>query len=335
MNDNASNSTQGIAKLSLADIFSFFKSYWRELLLSGLISGSIGYGTSWLVSDEYEVKAKVLPEFPSGLEGNTDFSSLRGLANLAGITLGNNKSKAMRPYLYPDVLSSLPFLLKLLSASLPTSNMGNVNLITYIEKEAEPLSAKQVAQRDTLVVLSAAQARALKNVESRVTAEIDRISGTLTIRIEMPDPTLAAACASFTISYLRAFVSEYRVSKESEKMNFLKRQLAIANEKNRRAMYALNVYRDHNQNTYTNLSKIEEQGLLNESMQAQALREELSRQYKTARIRGLEATAILKILDPPMIPNQRSRPKRILYTIGFAILGGMLSIVFLVVRQYR
>jgi len=332
MNKNPSDPANGIVEVSLGDIFSFFRKYWLTLFLAGLLFGGIGYGFSWLVPEEYEATAKVLPEFSSSLGS---VGGLSDLASMAGISLGKNNSEAIRPDLYPSILASMPFLLKLLSTPLPTSDGKKVDLVTYFDKKAKPLSAQQLAQGDTLIMLSKEQERALKNVKSRVTAGIDKMTGVLTVGVNMPDPVLAAACATFSLDYLKTFVTEYRGGKKTEKVAFLRRQMAESKDKYRRAEGILNAYRDRNRNAYTNVAKIEEQRLQNDYLQAQTLYGELARQLEAAKLQALEDAPVLKVLEPPMVPNWRSSPKRTFYALGFAIFGGLVALVFILFKKEK
>ncbi|GHB59180.1 lipopolysaccharide biosynthesis protein [Persicitalea jodogahamensis] len=332
MPENLSVSPSGIVEVSLADIFSFFKRYWLILFLAGLLSGGIGYGLSWMVPLEFESTAKILPEYGTGLGGA---GGLSDLASLAGISLGKNNSEAIRPDLYPSILASMPFLLELLSTPLPTSDGKKVDLVTYLDKKAKPLTPIQLAQSDTLIILSTDQERALKNVRSRVSAGIDKMSGVLTVEVKMPDPTLAAACATFSLNYLKDFVTEYRGGKKTEKVAFLRQQMAEAKEKYRRAEVVLNAYRDRNRNAYTNVAKIEEQRLQNDYLQAQTLYGELSRQLEAARLQALEDSPVIKVLEPPMVPNWKSTPKRSLYALGFAVFGGLVALLFILFQREK
>ncbi|WP_373514106.1 lipopolysaccharide biosynthesis protein [Persicitalea sp.] len=321
-----------IVEVRLSDIFSFFRKYWLVLFLAGLLSGGVGYGLAWLVKPEFESTANILPEYGTGISGT---GSLSDLASLAGISIGKNNSEAIRPDLYPSILASKPFVLKLFSTPLPLSNGKKVNLISYLDENAKPLTAQQIAQGDTLIVLSKEQERIMKGVSKRITATFDKMTGVLTVKAVMPDPTLAAACATFSLSYLRSFVTEYRGGKKVEKVAFLQKQMAEAKGKYRNAEMTLNAYRDRNRNAYTNVAKVEEQRLQGDFLQAQSLYGELARQLEAARLLALEDTPVLKVLDPPMVPNIRSSPKRSLYALGFAIFGGFVTLLFLLFRKEK
>ncbi|GAB2778872.1 Wzz/FepE/Etk N-terminal domain-containing protein [Rhabdobacter roseus] len=313
-----------VIEISLADIAAFFKRHWLKLLVAGFLSGAAGYGLSHLAPIEYEATARILPEYSSGLGGG----GLSDLASLAGLSLKNN-SEAIRPDLYPDIIGSKSFLLKIMSTPFQLQNGQMIVLTQYLDEEAEPLSPTQVAQSDSLITMTKAQERVMKDVASRLTASMEKMSGVLNVRAEMPDPVLAAACTNLAVSYLKDFVADYRTARENEKLSFLRRQVAEAKGKYQRAEVALNTYRDRNVNAYTNVARIEEQRLQNDYLQAQTLYGELSRQLEASRLQAQEDTPILKVLEAPMVPNWKSKPRRVLYALGYALLGGFLTLLYL------
>ena len=330
MNEPTPTPESGIIEISLGDIFAFFKRNWLVLLLAGLLFGGIGYGISYLVPIEYEASAQVLPEFSSGIGG---VGGLSDLASMAGISLGKSGSDALRPDLYPSILSSKSFLIKILSTPFALQNGQKVKLATYLDKKSTNLTTQQLVQGDTLIILSIAQERAMKDASARITAGMDRMTGVLTIEVKMPDPVLAAACAGYCLDYLTNFVTQYRGGKKFEKVEFLRKQMSEAKSKYQSAEINLNAYRDRNRNTYSNMARVGEQRLQTEFMQAQTLYGQLAQQLEASRLQALEDAPVLKILEPPMVPNWKSTPKRSLYALGFAFLGGVITLAVLLIRR--
>src|SRR5690606_15545076 len=131
--------------------------------------GGLGYGISYLVPVEYEASVQVLPEFSSGIGGG----GLSDLASMAGISLGKSGSDALRPDLYPSILSSKSFLVKMLSTVFVLKDGRKIKLAPYLDKKATNLTPQQLVQSDTLIILSLDQERAMKNVRGRITAGMD------------------------------------------------------------------------------------------------------------------------------------------------------------------
>lgn len=305
-------------EVSLGQIAGFLRRYFLILLAAGVLFGLLGYGVTRFMSVEYTATAKILPEF----NGMGAAQSLGGLASLAGLSVGQ-ASETIRPELYPDIIQSKTFLIKALTTPLTASNQKEVLLMEYFDYGASPLTPAQVAQSDSLIVLTKEQEWVMKDVASRFDVAMDRLTGVLSVRVIMPDPVLAASCSRLIVNYFTEFVLEYRTTKEAKKVNFLTSQVRDNKQKYQRAEVALGAYRDRNRNQFTNVARIEEQRLQNDFMQYQSLYGELTRQLESARLQAQEEAPVLKVLEPPMIPNEKSSPKTMLITIGAALFGVM------------
>jgi uncharacterized protein involved in exopolysaccharide biosynthesis len=176
--------------------------------------------------------------------------------------------------------------------------------------------------------LTKEQEDVLIDLSQRISASNDKLTGILSIQVELPDPILAAACTNLAVNYLTSFVAEYRTSKESKKVLFLQKQLQEAKSRYQKAEYTLNAYRDRNQNTFSNVARIEEQRLQSEYLQGQTIYNGLVQQVEAARLQLQEEAPVLKVLEPPMVANKKSKPKRLLIAIGFSFLGGLITFLF-------
>lgn len=316
------NVVPAIHEITFSHIFLFFKRYWIYLFVAGILSGMAGYGVSYLFSKEYTVKVKILPEYsPSVLGGG-----LNDLASLVGLST-RNRTDAVRPDLYPEILRSTPFLIETISKSLPTQEGKRVTLIKYFDPEnkVKPLTQEQFG--DSMVFLSKEQKNILSIVSGRLSVDMGKLTGIISLQVTMPDPVLAAAVANQSITYLRAFVDGYKTDKERAKVVFLEKQVIASKQKYERAETALSVYRDRNLNPFTNSAGIEEQRLQGEFVRTQAFYNELARQLEAARLLVREDTPILEILEPPVIPTDTSSPRRLLIAAASAILGGFVALL--------
>ncbi len=328
---NDSFDSDEVIEISIRDIVAFVNKYWRPLLLIGVVSGGIGFGLSFTTPEEFTSSAKLLPEYSADLKGG----NLGALASLAGVSLGDN-SDAIRPDLYPDILQSRPFLLQLLTTPLPTE-ADTLALLTIMlgDDEIQPFTKSQIARADTVLTLTKEQEAVFENIAKRISASNDKLTGVLTIEVELPDPVMAASATNLAVNYLKTFVAAYRTTKESDKVRFLQKQLSESKGRYQRSEYALNAYRDRNQNTFSNVARIEEQRLQSDYLQAQTIYNGLTQQLEAARLQLQEDSPVLKILEPPMVANKKSKPKRLFYAIGFGIVGGFIALTFILFKKER
>ena len=66
---------------------------------------------------------------------------------------------------------------------------------------------------------------------------------------------------------------------------------------------------------------------------ASTVNEELAKQVEQARIQVSKDTPIFTIIDPVVIPNQRTSPKRTLIVLSFTFLGFFLAIGYALIKE--
>lgn len=101
----------------------------RTILKWCLVGAVVGLIVAFSIPREYSTSVKLAPEIAGNKTGGGGLSSL---ASLAGINLNAGATAdAVYPQLYPDVLSSAPFMVDILGVSLPTKD-GEVYTVNEI-----------------------------------------------------------------------------------------------------------------------------------------------------------------------------------------------------------
>jgi len=62
---------------------------------------------------------------------------------------------------------------------------------------------------------------------------------------------------------------------------------------------------------------------------------ELAKQLEQAKIKVKDATPVLTVVEPAVVPNQKSKPNRPLILIGFAFFGGFIAVGFLLFKELK
>ncbi|MBC7571847.1 MAG: lipopolysaccharide biosynthesis protein, partial [Spirosoma sp.] len=150
-----------------------------------------------------------------------------------------------------------------------------------------------------------------------------------------PDPVVAATVARLSLEYLTDYITNYRTEKARQQVTFLAGQVSESNSKYQASEYALSNYRDKNRNLFLNTAKIEEQRLQADYLLNQSVYNELSKQFAQAKIKVQEETPVFKVLEPATVPLRKSGPKRTIIVLGFAVLGGILGLVYALFRRWR
>ncbi len=329
---NQSGVKDEIIEISFDKILSFFIGNWKGLAFSGIFCGIAVYGLTFLMKKEYQASAKILPEYQSNLMGN-----LSELASLAGINT-RNRTEAVRPDLYPEIIRSTPFLIHALSSPVKGMDGKEMILFDYLTKDfeerPEPLPRVNPTS-DSVLALSKLQQGVLKNLKKRIDVSMGKMTGVITISSEMPDPYIAAEVNSLAVRYVRDFVTKYRLTKEGDKAAFLKEQAREAKANLQKAEAELGAFKDANRNIYTNTERVREQRLQAEYLRLQSVYGELSRQYELSRLQAEQISPVVEVLEPSVVPYATSKPRHLVLAAVGAFFGAMLRFAYVLFREYR
>ncbi len=331
-------------EIDLIVVFNFFKTFWKRILLFGLLGGVIGAASSYLIQKEFISQAKLLPELSSGSTSNLS-SGLGALAGLAGFDLGGvNSLDAVRPDLYPNIIQSTPFALHILKQKAYVSEFSKIMVLEdYLKaKQKSWFSSNTKPQKKLLdpqnlsksIELDVYEDALVKTIFARINASFDRKTSIITISVKMPDPVLAANIANLTLEYLKNYVTNYRTEKAKIDLSFVEKQVNVAKKRYQNAETALANFQDKNRFLILQTAKIQESRLNSEFSTAQSIYNDLNRQYEQAKIKVQEVTPVFNVYEPPRIPIIRSEPKRTAITLLSAAIGTIVgSILLLVIRK--
>lgn len=336
-------------EIRLSDIIQLIKDNKRYLFLGILIGGLLGAIYAFSKPNIYSVQVTVMPEAQAKGAG---LGNLGSLAGLAGINVDNlNLQDAIRPELYPDVLQSIPFALELLKQPVYTERLktriplqefiNRMNkdsflgrLLNSYDDSSESNNQYDPKNFSKAIQVTKQQEQLIKVVRTSVSATYDKKTGVFTVTANEPDPVVAATVARLALEYLTNYITNYRTEKARKQVQFLTQQVKEAKIRYQAAEYNISNYKDQNRNLFLNTAKIAEERLQSDYLLAQSVYAELSKQLEQAKIRVQEETPVFKILEPPTIPLRKSGPKRSLIIVGFAVVGCLIALVTVLVRQF-
>jgi uncharacterized protein involved in exopolysaccharide biosynthesis len=323
---------------------------WRVLLFA-FIFAILGALYSLTSPNEYVSTVKLLPEIDAKSSGG--LGGLKSLAGLAGIDLSSGVgTEAIRPDLYPNILQSTPFLQSILIRKIYVSKKSNwIQLSDLLSKNRieAPISfgkseEENLEEEDRKVKLPSGalpigllnmdtkSQGILMNMKNRISAELDKKSGVITISVKLPDPVAAANVSYFAQQYLTDYVTKYRTEKSVKEVNFLKKRQEEAKSRYNQALHNLSFYRDQNRNLFLNVAKDQEKKLQYEVDLSYNLYSSLNNQLADAQIKTHRETPVIKVLEPAQVPVQKSGPKRSLITIGFMFFGIFVALVSILLK---
>jgi uncharacterized protein involved in exopolysaccharide biosynthesis len=363
-----SNNENPISKQVQDDEISInFGEIWRALLkykfliaISALLFAVLGALYSLTINNEYEATVKMVPESADSKSGGGMAGGLGGLsslAGLAGINIGGATGvDAIQPAMYPNIVSSIPFLQELVNAKIYNpkikkwqvlrdylkEHQSNAPIKLYdSEKLEEERAQKELSDSDLkdlnvpttpgqkidFINIDIKEAQILKKLASYIKVEVDKKTMFLTITCTLQNPIIAANLTSLVQNQLTRYIVNYRTEKVRKEMEFLISRQSEAKKRYDQALFTYSNYKDQNRNRFLNVAKTQEKKLQYEVDLAFNLYSSLTSQLSEAQIRVQKETPIFKVLEPAQVPLSRSSPKRSLITIGAMFIGIFVSLI--------
>ncbi|MDA9024601.1 Wzz/FepE/Etk N-terminal domain-containing protein [Gammaproteobacteria bacterium] len=275
---------------------------WIIFSMTAFIS-IVGVIYSLSLPNIYESKALLAPvKSSNNVSGN--LSSYSNLVGLAGINLnsGNkgNSSKAVKK------ISSLSFFENNILKNIHLPDLmalkswnAETNTLVYDKKLYDESTNTWIRDSSHQRPIPSAQ-ESFKAFQAKLSLNVDKKSGFATFSIKHQSPFIAKQWAELVVNEVNGF---YRLKDKSE------------SEKAARYL--------NEQISMTSLSEIKQ-------VLAQLLQEEIK------KLTLIEATQyyVFDFIDPPAVMETKIEPIRSLICILFSLIGGILSILFVLVRHY-
>ncbi|WP_436514885.1 Wzz/FepE/Etk N-terminal domain-containing protein [Ekhidna sp. To15] len=340
------------------DLLELIRSIWERkiyLLKVVFIFAVIGLIIAFTSKVEYETQCRLLPENEEG--GLSSLGGLGGLAGLAGINLDMGESNGLSTQLYPEILKSTPFLTKLINTPIfferldtTTSSfyyfeeIDNPSLLGWIGEFTLGLPGKLVklfkeengeVKEYGFDRFSESDWAIIESFSERIAISIDDETGTVTISSEMPDPVAAADLTALVLKELTQKISEYRTEKSRINLEFIRSRFDESKAEYEKKQNELARFTDRNRNIANSIVQNEYERLQNELNITFEVYKSLAGQLEQAKIKLKEDTPIFTVLEPIKIPEDKSKPKRLIILLGFCFVGFLLSVVLIVANSMK
>ena len=269
------------------------------------------------------------------------------LAAMAGINLGSSSEQdALSPDLYPDIVSSTPFLTGLFDVNVTTQDGGvKTSLYEYMkEHQRSPwwgsvLSAPFKALgwgislfRDTeedapagskvdSFKLTPKQAGIVNALSSRISVSVDKKTGVTTLSVQMQDPLISAALTDTVMHRLQDYITNYRTNKARHDLAFTEKLYKEAKENYYTAQQRYARHVDGNLDVILQSYRSEQERLQNEMTLAYGVYNQLAQQLQMAKAKVQEITPVYTVVQPATVPLKPIKPNKIAILFGFVFLA--------------
>ncbi|MGJ8693606.1 MAG: Wzz/FepE/Etk N-terminal domain-containing protein [Thalassotalea sp.] len=290
------------------DLLELWRAIWAGkfiiILISALFAGaSIFYALSQ--PNTYKASALLAPASSEGGAGGLAglAGQFGGLASLAGINIGGSDKTALAL----EIIKSRSFLEKFIQkhdllVPLMASKGWDINTNQLIldEEVYNPITKQWLREVQLPKKPEPSWWEAYKAFSKLLTVSQDKTSGMVTMEIEFYSPEFAQAWLTSLIQDINRFTKEQDQIEAQNSIDYLTRKLEEINVSNMETVF---------------YQLIEEQS-------------------KNMMLTQVKAEYVLKTIDPPQVPEEKAGPKRALIVVLGTMLGGILSILIVLVRYF-
>ncbi|MCK8104690.1 Wzz/FepE/Etk N-terminal domain-containing protein [Pseudoalteromonas sp. 2CM36K] len=246
---------------------------------------------------------------PAEQEGSGGLAGLAGqfggLASLAGVNLGGGSSN--KAQLAIEVLKSRQFTSDFIQKhNILTDLMAaeswdmQTNIVIYDSEIFDAENNKWVREVKAPFKPEPSMQEAFKVFSKIISASTDKESGMVTVSVEHVSPSVAQQWVSWLIQDINQTMKERDVQEAIKSTDFLTQQLEQTKIADIRAV----------------LYKLVEE------------------QTKTIMFAKVRDEYVFKTIDAALVPEEKFKPKRALICVLGVLLGGMLSVMIVLIRHY-
>ncbi|MDX1587868.1 MAG: Wzz/FepE/Etk N-terminal domain-containing protein [Oleiphilaceae bacterium] len=309
------NSTQPVpAHDDEIDLVELFRALWAGkwwILASTMLAAVLAVFYALSLPDKYSASALVAPVSEGGSGGLSALASqYGGLASMAGVNIGGGDASKRQIAL--ETLKSRRFLMDFierhdLKVPLLASDGWDMERGEWrVDKTRYEAQTAQWLDPDTGEnTLPPSDLKAMKVFSEMMSVSEDTKSGMVTISIESRSPQASQQWVDWLIRDLNEYLKRREMEDTRRNVAYLEEQLERTNIAGMRQVF---------------FSLIEEQ-------------------TKMLMLAELDPEYAFQVVDPPVVPEERSAPKRSLVVVLAVLLGGMLStfgvLVAYAVRQRK
>lgn len=331
-----------------SDIIGLILLLWnkrKRIITNCFIGGVLSIIIAFSIPKEYTSTVVMAPEFSTGANLS---GGIGALASMAGFNLGgmSGSEDALYPELYPQIVSSTPFLCDLMNLQVETEDgelcttMYNyltkhqkktwwIRAITapvkWVKRLVGSMPTDTIAPTNgTDMNLTRRQYLTLSSLNEKIAVSVDKGNFVITLDVTMQDPKIAAYVASVVADNLQEYIGQYRSAKARKDLEYTETLYKEVQEKYYKAQQAYAQYADQHQGVVKMQYQIEQVRLSNEQDLAFNVYNQVAQQLEMARAKVAESTPVCVVMQPAIVPIKASSPKKMmmgLLYVFFAFFG--------------
>ena len=327
------------------DLMEYARKLWaaRKLLLK--VAGLaiiVGIVIALTTPRQYTVSVTLAPE--SSKSGGGGLSGIASMLGVGGFNMGSD-ADALNVTLYPDIVSSTPFILDLMDTPVSTidEEQPDTTLVGYLKEYTSsslmgtvmslPFKAiggimslfKSEEEEKTDIInpfhLTQEQSQTVNGLKKMIVANVDKKTGVTTVSVTMQDPMVAAILTDTVIVKLKEHITKYRISKAEEDCKYWEELNKVRQDDYYMKQKKYAEYVDANKNVVLQSVRIEQERLQNEMNLAYQVYSNVATQLQMAKAKVQEAKPVFAVVEPASVPLQPSGTSRKMILLGVVFLA--------------
>lgn len=340
-------------KLDLLHVFKIILKKKLLYLISAIVAITIGLVVTFSIPAEYSSTVILAPELEGAGAGISQ--NLSNIASLAGIDLSGAKNgniDAFYPEIYPQIVSSTPFLNDVLRTRVTANDKSFKDITAFqyyqkhikipwwtrimasFKKKTKNLNPNNANVEDiNLFAPTKLQEGILQALNHSVSCSVDTKTSIITIQVTSQDPLVSATLANSVQKNIQSYITNYRTKKARKDLNYTEALLRDALKKYKEAQHKYADYADANEDIILQ-SVVSKRDELENNMQLRYnIYNSLIQQVQLARAKVQERTPAFEQIQPASVPLQKSSPKRMMIVIGFIFISFVLTTIYVLFKD--
>ncbi len=332
------------------DVMTTIKKIWdlrKTLIKIGIITFVISCVIVLLIPKKYSTMVTLAPE--AGQNGEGMLSGVASMLGMGGLNIGED-ADALNVDLYPDIVSSTPFMLDILDTRVKMLDnpQEEILLVEYLENHTGSILGKIVAlpikgikalkemfsDEDEDVryheyQITKDQLTHIKTLRKIIITYVSNKTGVTNIEVTTEDPLVTAILTDTVVTKLKEKIINYRIAKVAQDCQYWEHiyEERKADYHAKQDEYAR--YVDSNKNIVLQSAKAEEERLQNEALLAYQLYSNVATQLQLVRAKVQEAKPAFAVVEPAIVPLKAAGLGRSLTVIVMVLVTEIVAILWL------
>lgn len=334
------------------DLVEIINKLWRNrkfIFKVTAVFAVLGFIVAISTPNVYTASCTMVPQTGQKSAGG----SLGGLAAMAGINLGSLSSgEVLTPSVYPKIMTNINFQKELIYSKFHFQGIEQpITLYDYYtDKKYQKYSIIGILKKytiglpgfvinsikgskkgnpDNLTMYESTSLQSLtrqeKSVVNIISTSLSLIvnnkDGYVSIYANMQEPLLAAELVEKGQELLQKYITEFKIEKVASNLRFVEKSYEESKRSFEYKQAELAQFRDANKDFTSAVAKTKEEKLTSEYNLLLNIYSEIAKQKEQAKIALTETTPILTVIEPVIVPTEKSKPSRVMMLLVYTLLG--------------